>query len=80
MLIGRGGSREWFAGVDEQEAHEWMKRSILQHLFDILVAGMQGVSNLTIPKKQAHRMKSLRRNNGSPASSPKSAGNKGLET
>lgn len=77
LLIGRGGSREWFAGVDEQEAHEWMKKINFAASFStFFVAGMQGVSNLTIPKKQAHRMKSLRRNNGSPASSPKSAGNK----
>lgn len=77
LLIGRGGSREWFAGVDEQEAHEWMKKINFAASFStFFVAGMQGVSNLTIPKKQLHRMKSLRRNNGSPASSPKSAGNK----
>lgn len=63
LLIGRGGSREWYAGVDEADAQDWMKKINFAASFStFFVAGMLGINPIHASRRPIHRMRSLRRN------------------
>lgn len=74
LLAGRGGSREWFAGVSEEDANDWMKKINFAASFStFFVAGMQGLTvsnigtNLLMPPRKPMAMRSLRRSSESSA-------------